>query len=332
MAASNHFGNQIPTRNQIPNINISTRNHNVNDISNAFYNGTISNNNFNTTGILVQDAAPADWTDTQTDFSGLIMNPKRSLEAILEERRLAIDTQVATRPAGSDYERLKSELIGFVNSVVSKSAKLFAGDPDSFEEAAALNSQFGSARPNDTDDTAATLSAELESLKVDGQTPLDNFKLQFVWLLDKYKSVGQQLKKAESTLQGKLDHFDKLRSEVSLLLNNKCSEPEFLALEEAYLTYIKKKYGDTEVEEAFNVCMDLYKQFGLIRDIVIAARISVSGGDHGAPTCGICMEDPVSSALSACGHTFCNSCLRQLGRSCAICRKAITGSIKLYFT
>ena len=323
---SNTFTNGINTF--INNLGINTREINYTDIN--------SNNilSFDINAILANDNAPADWSDSVVPGQALIHNPKRSLEGIIEERRQAIDIKVAERPSGDQYERLKSELITFVNNIVGTAAKLFATEvaPDSFDEAAAIQAQFSNGDSQELDDAVADLSARLLSLNSD-QSAFDNFKGQLVYLLDSYKTIGRELKKAEAILRTKLDDFDKVKSDVSILLRTGDGGSEFLALNEAYLTYVKKRYSETDIDSTFRECQNLYKKWTLLRDMVCAARIAGSGGDGSAPTCGICLEDPVSHALANCGHTFCSSCLRQIGRTCPNCRKQLHNpAIKIYFT
>lgn len=312
------------------NFGINTREMNYTDI--AMYNSNnLSSSDFN--AILTNDNAPADWSDSLVIDHTLINNPKRSLEGIILERRQAIDLKVAERPSGDQYERLKSELFTFVNNIVGSSAKLFATElaPESFDEAAGIQAQFGIS--NELNDSVADLSAELLSLNND-QSAFDNFKGQLVHLLDSYKTIGRELKKAEAVLRNKLEEFDKLKSDVSILLRTGDGGAEFFALSEAYLTYVKKRYTETDIDSTFRECQNLYKKWTLLRDMVCAARIAGSGGSAiSAPTCGICLEDPVSHALANCGHTFCSSCLRQIGRTCPNCRKALHNpAIKIYFT
>ena len=332
MAASNSF---INNNNQNTNfrIGLNTRDMTPNDISNAMYNANyISSSDVN--AVLSNENAPAEWSAGLTDLSSanLIQNPKRSLESIIEERKQAIERKVIEQTFGDQFERLKAELTAFVNGIVGSSAKLFATDsqPDSFMEAASLNSEFGSAAP-ELDDAVADLSARLMSLCSD-RSAFDNFKGQLVYLLDSYKTVGRELKKAESTLRAKLEEFDKLKSDVSILLRAGDGGDEFMALQEAYLTYVKKRYSGTDLDESYKSCLNLHKKWALLRDLVLSVRIAGSGCG-GAPTCGICLEDPISHALANCGHTFCSSCLRQIGRTCPNCRKAIHNpAIKIFFT
>ncbi|KAG4094450.1 hypothetical protein H8356DRAFT_1427894 [Neocallimastix lanati (nom. inval.)] len=48
-------------------------------------------------------------------------------------------------------------------------------------------------------------------------------------------------------------------------------------------------------------------------------------------SCSICMEEKKNIALIPCGHCFCSSCIKQLGKkNCPICRRLFIDTLHIY--
>ena len=58
----------------------------------------------------------------------------------------------------------------------------------------------------------------------------------------------------------------------------------------------------------------------------------LNGGNIGN-TCSMCLQKPVDTVLSPCGHTGCSECIAKVGLEgiCFICRGSIGRSHKIYF-
>jgi hypothetical protein len=82
----------------------------------------------------------------------------------------------------------------------------------------------------------------------------------------------------------------------------------------------------------------LWERLGAARDRVAAAVLASKVAEQvasrvaeqvdAAAQCGICMERPLELALS-CGHRACTACAAKLDK-CHVCRKPITGSMRVY--
>jgi hypothetical protein len=50
-------------------------------------------------------------------------------------------------------------------------------------------------------------------------------------------------------------------------------------------------------------------------------------------TCGICLKNPIDTAMVPCGHTICEECLLKTQNitECFVCRQHVTSMMKLYF-
>lgn len=46
--------------------------------------------------------------------------------------------------------------------------------------------------------------------------------------------------------------------------------------------------------------------------------------------CNICYENRMNLVLNPCGHIFCDKCFKDTDKTCYICRKCVTNSIKVY--
>lgn len=46
--------------------------------------------------------------------------------------------------------------------------------------------------------------------------------------------------------------------------------------------------------------------------------------------CNICYENRMNLVLNPCGHIFCDKCFKETNKTCYICRKFVTNSIKVF--
>lgn len=164
--------------------------------------------------------------------------------------------------------------------------------------------------------------------EISGENSLDIFTKQTYGIYDLYKEAAVDSLKAQALLKIKLDKLDKVQAKISGLFeieSNGAYQP-FLEAGEAYL---KNVYEESKFEEEYMNVVKAYRKFVALREIVTSARTVLA--QESEPLCSICLEESVSFAISPCGHTFCQTCIRKQNGSCFICRTAIRDKLKLFF-
>lgn len=318
---SNYFSN-------IPVNNIPTRQMSAHDIASAH-----SNPLPELDGPWGGQGSTLDW---ETSVSADLELPEsRTLEAIIEERRESVVNATNKVATSSDFDNIREQLSAFIRDRIAANADFMKTEGTIIREAADASANHGTGLVLDEDLTAAR-AAIIDTLKAASEPVKDAYDSYIAMtkaLFAMYKSLGKALETTELELRRRLRDFDEVRSRIRTLTgvrNQECAE--YQALAQALHAYLKANYVDYAVDEQFARYIDLYKQWNMLRDIVLSVRAASVGSVSNTPNCGVCIEDPVAAALTGCGHTFCLNCLRQLGRQCPICRKAISGSIKIYFS
>jgi hypothetical protein len=162
-----------------------------------------------------------------------------------------------------------------------------------------------------------------------GSGPLKDLAAHLTMIFEQYKDAGEAAIVAQNALKIKMDKLDKLQGKLANLfeidVNNK-----YEALMEANEAYLKQVFEEANIETEYKAVVEAYRRFITLRDIVLLTKAHSAA--ENAPLCSICVEESVSHALTPCGHTFCQSCIRKhTSNSCFICRANVRDKIRLYF-
>lgn len=132
---------------------------------------------------------------------------------------------------------------------------------------------------------------------------------------------------AEMRLEEKLKRLDTIAARINDMM---FLEPtaDLRGLTEPVRAYLDSVYDRISLEEDYTALIDSYKRFSVLRGLVSQSRFERSP----TPTCTICMTREVVLALTPCGHTFCEECVRNQLTSCYICRAQIRDKLRLYFS
>jgi hypothetical protein len=132
---------------------------------------------------------------------------------------------------------------------------------------------------------------------------------------------------AETRLEEKLKRLDTIASRVNELMFLEPTE-ELGGLTAPVRAYLDSVYERVGIEEDYTALVENYKRFATLRGLVGLSQFERPP----APTCTICMTREVTTALTPCGHTFCEDCVRNQMTSCYICRVQIRDKLRLYFS
>lgn len=132
---------------------------------------------------------------------------------------------------------------------------------------------------------------------------------------------------AETRLEDKLKRLDTIVTRVSDLM---FLEPtaELADLTEPIRAYLDSVYSRIDIEEDYTALMENYKKFAVLKGLVSTARFE----QPPAPTCTICMTREITTAITPCGHTFCEDCVRNQMTVCYICRVQVRDKLRLFFS
>jgi hypothetical protein len=175
-------------------------------------------------------------------------------------------------------------------------------------------------------DVVSELDARLLSIRTDNGVPdyLASTKLIF----EEYVKAGNSALKAGDSLRLKLESLDKIQGKLAGIidLDTTSSYEPLLEATEAYLGSV---YEKNQIETDYKEFIEAYRRFISLRDIVLMARTLTS--TESEPLCMICLNDPISYALSPCGHTYCNTCVKKQISMCFLCRGSVRDRVKLFF-
>ena len=159
-------------------------------------------------------------------------------------------------------------------------------------------------------------------------TPLNDYEVHTRAMYDMYMHAGDDALKAQQALQRKLDKLDRIQGKISSLFDIEPNEL-YQPLMESTEAYIKKIYEDNQISQEYANVIAAYRRFIALRDIVSMSRALLS--HESEPLCSICLDETVTYAISPCGHTLCQTCMRRQSASCFMCRSPIKDKLKLYF-
>jgi len=157
--------------------------------------------------------------------------------------------------------------------------------------------------------------------------PIDTFVSQSRWLLQQYRSIGEEVLRLETILFQKMDVLDKLHGKIPMMMNLAHNDalPDLIA---SFTTYTEKVFEESSVEENYKSLLESYQKWNLCRQLLSLPLAMKSDAE---PQCSICLLEPVSYTIVPCGHTFCSTCSKKQNTTCYICRGIIRERVKLYF-
>ena len=189
----------------------------------------------------------------------------------------------------------------------------------------------------DSSSTATTATTQKPSVQEEiaacvlskGPSTLQEIKAQVNGLIELYKTTGDQLLDSENQLKLKVEKMDKIQKRVSTVVELQTNEatPELVA---ALENYLKVSFRDMNIEKHYRDILALYQKHIGLRDAIQVFKTSSQVVSE--PLCPICLTDTIGTAISPCGHTFCNSCAKRMVMECGVCRGKIRDRLKLYFT
>jgi Zinc finger, C3HC4 type (RING finger) len=166
-----------------------------------------------------------------------------------------------------------------------------------------------------------------ELLKV-GPSKINEVYHQVKWIYDSYREAGEETLRLDGLLKRKLDVLDKIFQKVlgfmELPVNNDTTE-----LSIPIQTYLEKIYKENDIEESYNLFIESYRRFVLLKEMMTIHRVTDLVDKE--PLCSICMSEPVTHTISPCGHTFCGTCCKRQTVQCYMCRTSIRERIRIFF-
>jgi hypothetical protein len=165
--------------------------------------------------------------------------------------------------------------------------------------------------------------------RIRGEGGLDDFLKQTRWMFNQYKNIGEEVLRLETILFQKIDLLDKLNSRTPMItsLSNNEVLPELI---DTFTKYADSVYKTTKIEDTYKELVEAYKKWNICRQIISMSN-NFKNETHD-PQCAICLNDPITTAIVPCGHTFCGNCIKKQNTTCYICRGTIRERIKLFFT
>jgi hypothetical protein len=161
-----------------------------------------------------------------------------------------------------------------------------------------------------------------------GEKGLKGYVAQTKALYEEYRKAGDEVLSAQAGLKVRLDRLDRVQGKLAGLFEidpNESYEPLLRATEE----YLGKIYAENQIAEHYAATIAAYRRFAALRDAVLASRALLA--QENEPICSICLQDPVVFAVSPCGHTYCQNCVRRQNNQCYMCRGPIKERVRLYF-
>jgi hypothetical protein len=175
-------------------------------------------------------------------------------------------------------------------------------------------------------DTKEEINAALLSLqKGEG---IADYAATIRYIYDEYRAAGDEALKQEFVLRTSLEVLDKIQGRLTALFDIDQTE-KYEPLMEATEKYMESIFEKNHVEESYRKFIAAYRKFLSLRDIVQMTR--AVHAQEGEPLCTVCLSDGVSYAISPCGHTFCQTCVKKQLGICFMCRGTIRDRVKLFF-
>lgn len=160
---------------------------------------------------------------------------------------------------------------------------------------------------------------------------LAGLRKQIVQLMDNYLATLNKVFQFHAALEHKITQMTRLKSQIEGMdfLDGDASE-EAKELQVSALKFLQSKYRALGVGDDYIGFCKEYARFQAYRSVLGAVQ---AGSDmHGVPICSICATGTVVSALTPCGHVFCNTCTQKQRSQCYICRTTVKGTLRIYFS
>lgn len=160
------------------------------------------------------------------------------------------------------------------------------------------------------------------------QTSIQSFLYGMRWLINEYRTTGDDVSKLESQLNQRLGTLDRIHKKINALQQL----PENDALDDVYdafQKYLDCAFKDANIEDTYKELVAAFKKWSLLREIIAVQQIFEP--KPAEPICSICIIEPISHTAGPCGHTFCTSCIKKMNTTCYICRGQIKDRIRLFF-
>jgi len=166
-------------------------------------------------------------------------------------------------------------------------------------------------------------------LAIGGSGPLKDMAAHTTLMYEMYKDAGEAAIVAQNALKVKLDKLDKLQGKLANLFEIDVND-KYEQLMEANEAYLKQVFEESKIEQDYKDVIEAYRKFLTLRDVLLVTKAFKD--TESQPQCSICVEDPVSYALTPCGHTFCQNCIKKhTSNACFICRANVKDRVRLYF-
>lgn len=177
---------------------------------------------------------------------------------------------------------------------------------------------------------AVVIQAEIDAcISAKGSSSLADVKKQVNALIELYKETGDKLLDIENQLKMRVEKMDKIQKRVSTVIelqtNSATSE-----LTSALEKYLQVTFQDMSIEPLYKNLLFLYQKHIALREAIQIFKADSNAVNE--PTCPICINESIGTAIYPCGHTFCQSCARKMVMECGICRGRIRDRLRLYFS
>jgi len=212
-------------------------------------------------------------------------------------------------------------LVGSVESILRRYAFRQDVDPTAIKTFGTLCADISG---------ASQIQAEIDAcVSSKGTSSILEIKKQVNSLIELYKETGDKLLDVENQLKMRVEKMDKVQKRVSTVIELQTNEATH-DLTAALEKYLQVTFQDMGIEPIYKNLIYLYQKHMALRE---AIQVFKTGGNlANEPTCPICLNDSVGTAISPCGHTFCSTCAKRMTNDCGICRGRIRERIKLFFT
>jgi len=177
--------------------------------------------------------------------------------------------------------------------------------------------------------TVSDINREIETIiGKHGTSSLRQIRTQVSGLIDFYKETGDKLLECENQLKMRIEKMDKLQRSVSKVIELQTNEA-MPGLVTAIENYMQVAFRDMEIETQYKALLILYQKHSILREAIQVFKLGMAQTE---PLCPICLTESVGAAITPCGHTFCQTCVRRFTTECGICRGAIRERVKLFFS
>jgi hypothetical protein len=175
-------------------------------------------------------------------------------------------------------------------------------------------------------DTVGEISQAL--LKLRTENGINDHLAAIRYIFDQYREAGEAALAKEAELKSKIDVLDRVQGKLAAVVDMDPTEA-YEPLLEATESYVGKLFEKHQIADSYTGFIAAYRRFITLRDVVQMTRAVETNVND--PLCSICLNEQVGFALSPCGHTYCQTCVRRPSSTCFVCRGSIRDRVKLYF-